>query len=162
MIVVLTADRLEEAVVFAKRVFPHEDDHPEPALRAIFSPHRQHQYFLDHKIFNRTCWSAISDEGKIIGLIGLYYELADFREAVHVGWFCVEPESRRKGIGGSLLDLAIEEARVSGAEFLRLDTSTDAIAARHCYFSRGLHIVKQVDTTVYMEMRLRPAMAIAP
>ena len=151
---VLTESRLEEAVVLAKSVFPHPDDHPEEALRAIFTPHRFRQYIVSHRIFDRICWTATLPDGKLAGLVGLYYYEPRLANSIYLGWFCVDPTARRSGIGGTLLDHAIGEARLSGATFLKLDTSASAVAAQACYQSRGLRIVGQDGDHIDREIRL--------
>jgi ribosomal protein S18 acetylase RimI-like enzyme len=49
----------------------------------------------------------------------------------------VIPERRGKGIGGALLDTAIETARQMGADHFELTTGTDDTAARALYESRN-------------------------
>ena len=152
---ILTEARLEAAIALAKSVFPHPDDHPEEALRAIFAPHRFRQYIVSHRIFDRICWTALTPDGKLTGLVGLYYYEPHLVDSIYLGWFCVDQAARRSGIGGALLDHAIGEARLSGATFLKLDTSVSAIAAQACYESRGLRIVGQDGDHIDREMRLR-------
>jgi ribosomal protein S18 acetylase RimI-like enzyme len=50
----------------------------------------------------------------------------------------VVPERRGEGIGGELLDTAIEVARQAGADHFELTTGEDDIAARALYESRSL------------------------
>jgi len=50
----------------------------------------------------------------------------------------VAPDHRRQGIGGSLLDTAIETARQMGANHFELTTGEDDRAARALYESRKL------------------------
>jgi len=92
----------------------------------------------------KAIWAALDDNGKVAGTIGLLRRRRDSDEAFWLMYFCVAPEARGAGIGSSLLDLAIERARQSGAAFLRLNTSDTSgeVDAQRLYESRGLHVYK--------------------
>ncbi len=49
----------------------------------------------------------------------------------------VAPERRGEGLGRALMELAIEEARRGGADYMDLGTSEDDVAARGLYESLG-------------------------
>ena len=49
----------------------------------------------------------------------------------------VAPERRGEGLGRALMELAIEEARRAGADYMDLGTSEDDVAARGLYESLG-------------------------
>ena len=49
----------------------------------------------------------------------------------------VAPERRGEGLGRTLMELAIEEARRGGADYMDLGTSEDDVAARGLYESLG-------------------------
>lgn len=50
---------------------------------------------------------------------------------------CVVPEARRSGLGGHLLDQAIDEAARQGASTVHLDVSTANAAGQALYSGRG-------------------------
>ncbi|MEE2565437.1 GNAT family N-acetyltransferase [Hyphobacterium marinum] len=50
---------------------------------------------------------------------------------------CVDPEARRSGLGGGLLDAAISEAARQGALTIHLDVSTENRAGQALYSGRG-------------------------
>jgi ribosomal protein S18 acetylase RimI-like enzyme len=105
-------------------------------------------------------------EGEVVGTIGLFRTLEDFREALHLGWFAVAPEARRSGIGSRLLLHAIEEARASGVAFLRLETSDagDESLAQPLYDACGFRVTRtRVNswgrahwTTIWREKLIHP------
>lgn len=50
---------------------------------------------------------------------------------------CVDPDTRRSGLGGALLDAAIAEVTNQGAKTIHLDVSTQNQAAQALYQGRG-------------------------
>jgi ribosomal protein S18 acetylase RimI-like enzyme len=139
----LSPSRLDAAIELLERVFPWPDCVPGDALRAIFEPHLFPADLLQRSIFARVCWVAIF-ENRLAGTIGLYRKLDDYREALHLGWFCVEPAFRRQGIGRMLLSHAVAQAEQAGADFLRLDTSDwqDERYAQPLYEEFGFTIIR--------------------
>ncbi len=85
-------------------------------------------------------WVAINDQGKVIKTTGLYRYLNDEKDAGWLFWFCVAPEERGKGVGKQLLLFSIDEAKKSGAKYLRLYTSDapDEKKAQMLYEKYGL------------------------
>ena len=90
----------------------------------------------------------------MLGTVGHYRLVQDYREALWLSWFCVAPEARGKGIGKRLLDHAINEARRKGAWYLRLYTGSDPDEARAqlLYESRGLREVRRVRRIGYQKI----------
>lgn len=105
-------------------------------------------------------WVALDDDDGVVGTVGLYRNRKDAHEALWLSWFCVSPELRGTGLGGRLLDFAIERARASGARYLRLYTGDDPIMAKaqHVYESRGLRIYKTLNLirvrVIYRQLEL--------
>jgi len=91
-------------------------------------------------------WIALDDEvDKVAGVIGIYEEVEDADEACWLGWFCVDPAFRKRGIGTMLLDYAIDQANKLGKRYLRLYTSTDSseAVAQQVYEKRGFRIMDE-------------------
>lgn len=126
-----------------ERVFPWNRQEVAESLRAVLAPHRHPSDILDRASFDRTCWVAIV-AGRVVGTIGLFRTLDDFREALHLGGFAVAPEAGRRGIGSRLLRHAIAEARASGVAFLRLETSDagDESLAQPLYEACGFGVTR--------------------
>jgi len=95
-------------------------------------------------------WVALDKDETVVGTIGLYRTRKDAHEAVWLSWFTVAPDERGQGLGGRLLDFAIEQARASGVSYLRLYTGTDPIMAKaqQVYESRGLHVYKTTNLLI--------------
>jgi len=89
-------------------------------------------------------WVAI-EGGNIVGIIGLYGQEDDIKEAFWVGWFCVDPAFRGRGIGRELLEFAIQRSRAEGKKYLRLYTSDDPneAVAQTLYEKLGFKVTKK-------------------
>lgn len=61
---------------------------------------------------------------RIIATTGLYCHIGESHSQCWLGWFCVHPDYRRRGIGTALLNFTIEQARLDGRKAIRLYTST--------------------------------------
>ena len=160
----LERERLSEARKLVWRCFPRQNvferlsfwaiaNHRSPFMRGLMGLAGVAD-FLDF-------WGAIDQEtGRLLGTTGLYQYIRDAAEAVWLAWFCVAPEARRQGIGSQLLDFAIEEARRTGLQYLRLYTSnrSNEAAAQIVYESRGLEVFakkwRPFHTVIYRELRL--------
>jgi GNAT superfamily N-acetyltransferase len=83
-------------------------------------------------------WTAIEDE-QVVGLTGIYTTEEDEKESSWLGWFCVDENHRRKGIGKALLNTVIDLAKQLGKKSFRLYTSThaDEDAAKEMYAKLG-------------------------
>jgi GNAT superfamily N-acetyltransferase len=55
----------------------------------------------------------------------------------------VDPEGRGRGLGGRLLDEALEFAGEAGYERVRLWTNHPLVAARHLYLERGFELLEE-------------------
>lgn len=110
---------------------------------------------LSYRIFSRLSgvdlldfWVAISDDGSVSGISGLYSIRKDRDEALWLSWYVVRPSERGRGLGATLLNKAIEEATNRGARFLRLYTSDSELIdggenAQMMYERHGLSIKSQ-------------------
>src|SRR6266700_2158355 len=106
---------------------------------AAWSTDEIRAFYVDQKDERRTAWAAVVD-GAVVGHLELQIPLADntHRAAVEI---LVHPESRRRGIGSALLDVAERAARTERREVMgaESDVATDrddpaaGFAARHGY-----------------------------
>ena len=98
----------------------------------------------------------------VVGTTGLYAYREFGTEKFGLGWYCVDPDFRGKGIGSLLLDFTIQLARQKKRKFLELWTLTDPQEekAHRIYEKRGFKITKKEKLpeekyeTVYMELKL--------
>jgi GNAT superfamily N-acetyltransferase len=153
-IAAITEDTVGAAQALVNRVFPLQS----PAESSFYWTHtHRHSYggklvmWLSGIAEFTALWVAIDDHNQVIGTTGLYRYRKDANEAVWLAWFCVAPEARGAGIGGRLLDFTIEQARATGAMYLRLYTSDvpNEAAAQHLYESRGLQIYRTQNRLFY-------------
>ncbi len=88
-------------------------------------------------------FSAIDDEGKIVGHLMLRYPEAS-ETVVRLGFVIVSDELRCKGYGKRMLQLAIEKATNEfGAKKITLGVFDNNPSALHCYESVGFRIIGQ-------------------
>lgn len=142
-IIKLANDHLKQAEKLANKIFNDEDSKPSKELRASTSEvaFTKYQDKYDSDIKNLDYFVAI-DNKKVVGLIGLYTTNCDFQDTAWIGWYCVDPKQRGKGIGKSLLDFVISKAKEVNKKYLALYTSTDESerAAQVVYEKYGFHI----------------------
>jgi GNAT superfamily N-acetyltransferase len=100
---------------------------------------------------------CVDEAGRVLGTTGLYRYKKDAGEAVWVGWFCVDPKMRGRGIGQALIEHTVERAREAGFDRVRLYTSTDPNeeAAQRLYERNGFKEVLRrrglFTTTIFRE-----------
>ncbi|MBI4896450.1 MAG: GNAT family N-acetyltransferase [Candidatus Aenigmarchaeota archaeon] len=160
-IVPLTAKTLKSALDLVNSCFPvqMESEKADFWIPASLGMH-------DTRKKNRTAisgryWTACA-RGKVVGVIGLWEKKKTMKQEYWIGWFCVDPAARKKGIGTALLDFAIAQARKDKKKYLKLYTSEDPAeaAAQHLYEKKGLKITTKKKfkdfsyTTIYRMRRL--------
>ncbi len=130
------------AVALIRSVFPEEGLLDRLNVALLGTPLQFITIMLG--VNRQRVWVAVK-VGAVLGVTGLYEDEDDAPAAEWLGWFCVSPQARGRGIGAALLDFSIAEARRTGKPFLRLYTSNDEAerSAQALYESRGLRIVKQ-------------------
>ena len=122
----LTEKTLREAIDLVDTVFPVQGEEPARIVfPASLNLEKYKDFLLEVQIPELRYWLAIDDSGKVAGTTGLYCYEFDKEEACWLGWFCVDPNTRKKGTGTQLLQFSIREAKKQGKRFLRLYTSTD-------------------------------------
>ena len=67
-------------------------------------------------------WTAVDDDGAVIGVSGFYRRLFE-TDAAWVGWTCVDPRARGGGIGKQLIERDVDETRSLGLPRLKLYTT---------------------------------------
>lgn len=163
----LTEPYLERTCAVVDACFPHEPVHPDLTVReSLDKCHHLRQSILKEygePLDRIDFWIALdTDNDRVVGTSGLYYDMRDEDEAVWMEWFCVDPEYRGRGIGVALIDKAISEALRRGKAFLRLYTNEEATptVAHAMYAERGFRVMhKEWDARrgcnlLFMEKRL--------
>jgi GNAT superfamily N-acetyltransferase len=139
----LSKTTLKQANQLANSIFAEEDCSPAQELCASLSYRalRDYQRKVDAKMLQLDYFVALEDD-RVVGLVGLYLMKEDSNDALWLGWYCVHPTSRGKGVGTLLLEFVIEQARSRNKSYLRLYTSTDENeqTAQLLYERYGFHI----------------------
>lgn len=155
-IVPVNQQNIEEACQCVDSVFSYlRKSKPSETFRAgvdrdLFATYRQ-----EYDIVSIMHWVAIdADTGQVIGTTGLYEFPEDQEEAFWLGWFCVSPAARGKGVGRKLLEFSISLARLLGKRVLRLYTS----AHRKELHAQALY--KQQDFEVVVSKRKLPGKSL--
>lgn len=164
MIKKLTKKYLKDASGLANGVFRNEPILPGVAFEASLDQKKFEELnrISENKISSLEYFVAVDETEKILGTIGLYSLEKDKKDTYWLGWYCVGPEFRGKGIGSKLLDFTIKKARQRGKKILRLYTSTspEEKTAQLIYDSSGFKIVgieknnKSKFETIYKELKL--------
>lgn len=96
---------------------------------------------------------------KVVGTTGLYsYPEDDKKGITWLGWYCVDPDFRNKGIGTKLLDFSIQKAKEMKKSKLRIWTVDDFSLKKSfdMYKRRGFKIINlqdKKDDRVYLELK---------
>jgi GNAT superfamily N-acetyltransferase len=100
------------------------------------------KFFDEHlsKVGANNLWVAIQD-GAVVGLTGLMGE----GEEAEVEPLVVSEPDRRKGIGGSLLEYVVAEAKRRGVRYLSVRPVARNVDAIGFFFNRGFVNVGHVE-----------------
>ena len=106
--------------------------HPHP-----FTP-RQARRISEPPVGSRDLYFLAVDDDQVIG----YAMLRGWDEGYEVPSFglCVLPARQGEGLGGRLLDYALQRARQRGSERVMLKVNNDNDPARRLYESRGFEL----------------------
>ena len=142
----LTSGTLKETINLVDKVFLDQGE--EPAIScflASLNPEEYKDFLFKIHVSELRYWVAINGLEKVLGTIGLYCYEFDKDKAFWLGWFCVDPNARKKGIGSQLLQFSINEAKRLRKKFLRLYTSTDPneLDSHRLYEKHGFKLVKE-------------------
>lgn len=90
-------------------------------------------------------WVAVdTNNNKLVGTTGLYSMKSEPENVGWLGWFCVHPDYRNKGIGNLLLDFIENYSRKENKAYLKLYTAdVDSMKqAQILYEKRNYKIIK--------------------
>ena len=89
----------------------------------------------------RAGWIA-EEDGRRVGCV-LMVEEDDSTARLRL--LLVHPDARGRGLGGRLVDTALQFARASGSDAVVLWTNDPLTAARHLYLERGFVLVREEE-----------------
>ena len=119
---------LNQAVTLIHKIFPKTTPREDPDLwfKLSTDPQKFADQIKDGGCRDVRYFVATDKEtGQVIGTTGLYHMLEDPQSVVWLGWFCVDPQYRRQGIGTYLLNWTIEKAKQENESKLLLYTSEE-------------------------------------
>jgi ribosomal protein S18 acetylase RimI-like enzyme len=101
------------------------------------------------------CVFGALESGSLAGILAFVRPERDkLRHWAELAGLYVVPESRRRGIGGALIDAAISHARLlPGLRQLKLGVNADNLAARLLYVSRGFRCVGVHPESLFVDGR---------
>jgi DNA-binding MarR family transcriptional regulator/ribosomal protein S18 acetylase RimI-like enzyme len=96
-------------------------------------------HFAEHYDREKECMIIPEMNGSPVGSIAI--AKAD-DETAHLRYFLLEPETRGRGLGHKLVDMALDFCRKKGYTHVFLETISCLETARHIYFSKGFRITE--------------------
>lgn len=152
----LSQERMQEAVNLTHSVFPEdalsEDRSPALAFAASLEPEKLKDYSNKFGLGSLEYFVLMDKKAdKVVGVTGLYTQKEDPKETVWLGWFCMDPSYRGKGLGEATLRWAVREAEKRGYKTIRLWTTTDPneAVAQNLYEKLGFKIFAEEEKPGY-------------
>lgn len=138
----LSHENFDEAFKLATSVFPNQEKEIEIPYRGSLDP--SSSYWNERRLVQ---YYIVKDVGtnKIVAVTGLYNRNDYPEDEAWLGWFCVDPSARGRGLGRKVLSWTMNKAKEMGYKRFKLYTSTDPneVAAQNLYESVGLKIFKR-------------------
>jgi len=142
----LSSGTLEEAKKLVNKVFPLQTEEENSDKWLTFSlEQREKNQDAGREYSNKPGYWVFLKGKKVVGIIGLYEYGRNAKNVSWLGWFCVDPAFRKRGIGSELLEYAIAAAKKSGKKRLRLYTTNDPneADAQKLYEKYGFLVTKK-------------------
>ncbi len=161
-IIPVNRGNIDEAIKLLNSVFPKDIaryNNPEIGLRCSLDPEKYSEYYDHFKLLKTTPFVLIKDN-KLIGTTGLYHLKTDPDDTVWLGWLCINPEFRGKGLGRKLIEWTMNKAREEGYRILKLYTSNDPdLDVSHILYAKlGFKTVGgragEGETLIYKQVKL--------
>ncbi len=145
----LSQENIEEATALVRFVFPSDSagpDSPEEAYKASLDK-EGHQDFINRHNIKTLEYFVVKNapSEKIIGVTGWYTEVIGEKDVVWLGWYCLDPKERGKGLGREILEWTMNEVKMKGYKVMKLYTSDDPneATAQILYEKRGFKLIKE-------------------
>ena len=117
-----SASKLTLSVFHSKKT---DEDYPPKWFKASLNSKTNKKTYNDLDVKDLKYYVALDDKDKVLGIIGYYTLEYDEKEAYWLGWYCVDPKSRGKGVGKLLLEFIIKKTKKDRKTWLRLYTSNE-------------------------------------
>ncbi len=149
----LTEKTAEQAIILTEKIFPINYVEPRESIEASLDPKNFEKF--NKKLVEELqepptrvllYWVAF-EKDSVVGITGIYERVGDPLDLCWLGWYCVDPVYRGKGIGTALLDFTLDWARSKGRKTMMLYTSTDPAEslAHEMYLQRGFTICEEME-----------------
>jgi len=153
IIPLINIEEIKQTAKMAIGVFPYIAIH----VRLTFWLYRNRALIVKYILWiagikeQLNYWVAVNEQGKIIGTIGLYSKINDSFNSVWMAYFCVDPDSRKQGVGRKLIEHAIEQAKLLDVKYFNLYTSTikNELTSHRLYYEYGFRLVKTTNKLFY-------------
>lgn len=102
--------------------------------------------FVQNYNNEKECMLIPEMNGKAVGSIAI----SKFdNQTAHLRYFLLEPETRGRGLGHKLVDMALNFCREKGYKHVFLETISCLKTARHIYASKGFKITQTHENTTW-------------
>jgi len=118
----LTHSILDKATKLRDESFSHIPKIEQDTLIASIDKHNYKRCYKINDIESMQYYVAYKGPGQLVGLVGVYNEIEDDENMCQLGWFCVDRNFRKNGIGSKLLDFCINKAKQANKEYLHTYT----------------------------------------
>lgn len=121
----LSRNTLAKALKVLRKAFPQNIPYFTNCLEVSLQKNGSYLKFLAKEgLIGIPKYFVALDKNDVAGVIGIYSMTKDRQEANWVGWFAVDPEYRKQGIGTKLMNFIICKAKNNKKKYLRLYSST--------------------------------------
>lgn len=153
---------IDNALALLQRIFKTFDEIEDPYFwfKISLAPEKNAQIIHERGCRDVRYFVVLNSNDKVIGTTGLYHLNRDPEKTVWLGFYCLEPEYRGKGIGKQVLSWTIEKAQTEGNTIMKLYTSPneDLTTAQEIYDKFGFITTeteeKNGETVIYKELNL--------
>lgn len=142
----LSKKNLLDTIMLAERIFPgdiNSTESPRRMFTASIDPNLYREWINEAQIKSLKYWVTVY-ENRVIAFTGLYIPLGKYEDDLWLGWFGVDSDFRRHGIGRALLQWTMARAKAQGCKTLSLYTSSapNEAAAQKLYGSLGFKVFR--------------------
>lgn len=147
----LTKENLKEALDLVHSVFgynPDESDNPDIWYPASLEPEKYPDNWKEWDIKELKYFIAREEgKGPLVGVTGWYTRNSDPEDMIWLGWYCVDPSEKGKGLGRAILEWTIDKVKEDGYKTMRLYTSTNPIEAdaQRLYEKLGFELISEEE-----------------
>lgn len=128
-----TRDDMDDAVALVENYW-------DPSLRRLVHP-------MFYRDFHKTCFSARTFDGKLIGFV-LSFISQDTPDEGYIHTIFVHPDWRKAGVAKNLYNKLFFELSTKGVKKIRLITSIENELSRNFHLSMGFQYAIECDTTI--------------